>query len=315
LAIERNWSPTANAPKTARVSEDGGTLLFMSHRSLTVFPEAECIVAGECAQVYRYSVSEGLACLSCNKTGEGAPLFGAELGFENGGLYPPGNVSVHGGIWGILPANLSSSGSQVFFQSSEGLLPEDENGSEPAKNCGSAVTCVDVYEWEAPGSGSCTSPNWVGGCLYLLSTGESDRSSYFLGASVDGSSAFILTSSVLVPADQDDLPDVYDARVEGGLAAQHAAPAEPCESSGACRGPGSTSQPAGSSGTSSFQGPGNVPPPKACKKGSVRRHGKCVKKAKKNHKKKARKKHQKKTTDKGKKKGRATGKKHPGGAK
>jgi hypothetical protein len=313
LAIERNWSPTANSPKTARVSEDGGTLLFMSHRGLTGFPEANCIVAGECAQVYRYSVTEGLACLSCNPTGEGAPRFGAELAAENAQAFPPGNVAAHGGIWGILPANLSSSGDQVFFQSSEALLPEDVNGAEPEKNCESGTTCVDVYEWEAPGSGSCGTPNYAGGCLYLLSTGENDRGSYFLNASADGSSAFILTSSPLVPADQDDLADVYDTRVDGGLTAQHAAPTEPCNSSEACKGPGSSSPPAGAAGTSSFQGPGNAVPPKPCKKGSVRKHGKCVKKPKKkSHDKKS---HQKKKADTGKKKARSTGKKHPGGAK
>ena len=298
---ERNWSPTADLAKTARVSKDGGTVLFMSHRTLTGLPEAACIAGGICMQIYRYSVGEGLlACLSCNPTGEGAPRFGAELSTESEApLVPdnhirkPGNV-----IAGVLPANLSSSGSRVFFQSSEGLLPEDVNGTEPGNNCSTPLVCSDVYEWEAVGTGSCTTPNHAGGCLYLLSTGESERSSYFVNASADGSSAFIITSSALVPADQDELTDVYSARVDGGLAAQHALPVEPCRSAEGCRGPSSTTSPAASVGTSTFQGPPNVSP-KACRKGFVRKHGKCVKKVRKGH----------------KKKHRSTGKKRSGGAK
>ncbi len=40
----------------------------------------------------------------------------------------------------------------------------------------------------------------------LLSTGESGESSYFVNASADGTSVFMITSSQLVPADEDDSP-------------------------------------------------------------------------------------------------------------
>lgn len=256
-------------------------------------------------QVYRYSMAEGtLGCLSCNPTGEELSPFGAELSAESEGtLVPENHIRTQPGIAisGILPANLSSSGTRAFFQSPEPLLPEDVNGTNPRKNCANQSTCVDVYEWEAVGTGSCRTPNQAGGCLYLISTGESNRSSYFINASADGSSAFILTSSSLVPADQDELTDVYDARVDGGLVAQHATEMELCNSSDACKGASSTPPPAVSAGTSSFQGPGN-PKPKSCKKGFVRKHGKCVKKSKVHHKAK----HQKKkhrSTDKKRRRG------------
>lgn len=301
---ERIWSPSANRPRTARVSQDGSTVIFMSARPLNGAPSGACIY-GLCMQLYRYSTSEGvLACLSCNPTGE-ASMIGAELTSElAGALVPENHVQRQPGvgIYGNLPANLSASGGRVFFQSSEPLLPEDVNGTDPHKNCTSRRTCVDVYEWEAVGTGRCRVPNQAGGCLYLLSTGESGQASYFVNASTDGSSAFIITSSQLVPADQDELTDVYDVRVDGGLAAQHAPPSGPCNSSELCKGappaPPQTALP----GSATFQGPGN-PSFKKCKKGQVLKHDKCVKKTKKHKKSKQQKKH------------RPTGKKSSGGAK
>ncbi len=43
---ERDWSPTANELKTARVSKDGGTVLFMSGRPLAGAPAGSCIIPG-----------------------------------------------------------------------------------------------------------------------------------------------------------------------------------------------------------------------------------------------------------------------------
>jgi hypothetical protein len=118
-----------------------------------------------------------------------------------------------------------------------------------------------------------------GGCLYLLSEGESSDASYFLDASSDGSSAFIATTSQLVPVDRDDLYDVYDARIDGGIDAQHVVPGVPCEND-ACRGPATQTPPGSSPGSSTFSGPGNPKPHKHHKK-----------KHKKHHKKKHKKKH------------------------
>jgi hypothetical protein len=293
--FQLNWSGRSAEPKTARVSADGNTVIFMSARPLTGNKAGSCIY-GSCMQLYRYSMTgESLVCVSCNPTEAGAPLFGAELYPAFSPTVIPGNPpnSTAGLPSASLPRNLSTSGTRVFFQSAEPLLPEDVNGADPGKNCTNQRTCVDVYEWEAVGTGSCQTPNQAGGCLYLLSSGESGRSSFFLNASADGSSTFVLTSSALVPLDEDELGDVYDARVNGGLAAQHAVARGPCNSPEGCKGGGSSSAPApASEGTSSFQGPGNIKP-KTCKKGLVLKHGKCVKPAKnhkksKNHKKKSR---------------------------
>jgi hypothetical protein len=288
-----NWSPTAGQPKSARVSKDGKTVLFMSELPLTGTPAGRCIY-GACLEAYRYSTSEGsLACLSCNPTGEAAPLTGAELSTEVTGALVPYNIARQtAAVAGVLPVNLSASGTRVFFQSSEPLLPEVVNGTNPRANCINQRTCINVYEWETVGSGSCRTPNQAGGCLSLLSTGESGESSDFVNASADGSSVFMITTSQLVPADQDELADMYDVRENGGLVTQHASAVAPCGSSEACRGTGPVPAPATvTPGSSVFTGLGNFlgvptvrastkPQPKQCKKGFVLKHGKCVKKPK-----------------------------------
>jgi hypothetical protein len=266
---EDNWSPLATRPKNGRVSSDGGTLLFISSLPLNGEPKGSCIY-GTCGEVYRYSLAEGsLSCLSCNPSAKGLPQIGAELSTSGA----PNLVPENWPLYGTLPRNLSSSGTRVFFESSEALLPEDVN----SHGCTTQEHCVDVYEWEAKETGSCKVPNVGNGCLYLLSSGESGQSSHFASASADGDSAFIVTNSPLVPLDGDELGDMYDVRVDGGLPSQHATPPQPCGSAEACKGPSSTPKPTTSPGSQTFQGPGNTKPAR-CRKGFVRKHGKCVKK-------------------------------------
>jgi hypothetical protein len=122
----------------------------------------------------------------------------------------------------------------VFFETSESLVPRDTNGVQ------------DVYEWEAEGAGSCqrgsgTFSAMSGGCLSLLSTGRSPDAAYFADASENGDDAFLFTNQPLVSQDQDDLVDVYDARVDGGVPDQNTVAAPPCEGE-TCR-PDDTSPP------------------------------------------------------------------------
>jgi len=92
------------------------------------------------------------------------------------------------------------------------------------------------------------------GTLQLLSGTEAGGEAVFLDASASGNDAFFATRERLASSDTDELLDVYDARVDGGLPPP-AAPT-PCQGS-ACQGwPG----PAPSFSTpmsSSFIGPGN----------------------------------------------------------
>jgi hypothetical protein len=260
-----NWSPQGgqntegSTAKMSRVTPDGQTLVFSSTRSLTGYDNKPCGRGGTCVEVYVYSAgSQSLHCISCNPTGE-APNGDAELSTAtlNAHLIPISHVR------GTISRNVSPDGSRVFFQTPDPLVASDTNeetGCAPRQiNYRTIRDCSDVYEWEAPGApgGSCQAPEVNGGCLYLLSTGKSTSPSFFIDASVDGTSAFIATTSQLVPADRDELYDLYDARTDGGLAAQHALPPAPCASGEACHGPALAAPEMPSPDSSSFQGPGN----------------------------------------------------------
>jgi hypothetical protein len=145
----------------------------------------------------------------------------------------------------IVTHNLSSSGDQFFFQTTDALLPADTNGLS------------DVYEWEADGAGSCQSSAEDGGCIYLISTGTSTEPSQIADSSPSGDDVFFLTEQPLVGQDEDALIDVYDARVGGGLASQN--PQRPPECAGeACKGASTQAPAAKGAGSAVFQGPGNA---------------------------------------------------------
>jgi virginiamycin B lyase len=275
-----DWLPhgglASQLEKTARVTADGQTLLFSSKAKLGPY-DNEGI-----PELYRYRVgAAGPSCVSCDPGG--APASGG-TGFGSvslSTLYPPDPALV-------LSRNLSADGNRAFFETTAKLVGEDTNGEGGCPRVGSRTfqfpTCLDAYEWEAKGSGSCHEDMQGGGCIYLLSTGKSTSASFIADASESGNDVFLITRSAgLVRQDQDQLYDVYDAHVGGGLAAQEAVAPVPCEGE-ACK--GGAKPPAGfeSPASSTFKGPGNPKP--SCPKGKrkVRSKGKsrCV--AKKQHK-------------------------------
>ena len=109
----------ADLNATARVSDDGGVLVFTSTAALAGTEElnAEGKVAPE---IYRYVPGSGLGCVSC--AGRGVPVKGAVL---TAPAYPGGGANA-----------VSADGSRVFFETKDALLPADVNGKG------------DVYEWE-----------------------------------------------------------------------------------------------------------------------------------------------------------------------
>lgn len=209
--------------KSSRVTPDGKTVLFSSVSRLTSYDNNGSI------EFYLYDAEQPLSstnpvCVSCNPHG-GPAVSGAGLTSRNLNLTAspsPRNA--------FLTRNLSSDGSRVFFQTEEALVPGDENNQ------------LDVYEWEREGAGSCerTSASFSasdGGCLYLISTGQSDSPSYFGDASESGDNVFFFTRQSLVSQDQDLNVDVYDARVNGGIPAQNPPPPPaPCMDETSCRG-------------------------------------------------------------------------------
>jgi hypothetical protein len=275
-----NWlrgpAPALGEEKTARVASDGLTLLFSSQEELTAYDNQGF------NEVYRYRADSGdLACVSCNPTGA-TPVASASV------------QGIHNGISDSTPAptqtrNLSIDGNRVFFESPDRLVVGDTNGEGgcPRVNQGifseTAPVCLDVYEWEAKGTGSCESESQNGGCLHLLSTGTSPEPSYFGDASRSGNDAYIFTFQPLVLQDKDELVDIYDARVGGGIKAQNEPTRIPCPSAEACL--GSVPTPPATPSPPKISGPGD---PLYCKKGQkkVKKHGEVVCVKKKSHAKK-----------------------------
>jgi hypothetical protein len=106
----------------------------------------------------------------------------------------------------------------------------------------------------------------------LISTGKSDWASIFADASADGNDVFFITRQGLVGQDQDELLDVYDARVGGGIAAQNAATPVPCESTEACHGPGPGTAAEESAASATFSGPQNPKPKRGKAKKKHHKH-------------------------------------------
>ena len=106
---------------------------------------------------------------------------------------------------------------------------------------------------------------------------------------------FFFTRQSLVSQDQDENADVYDAREDGGLAAQSPAPPEaPCENE-TCRAAPGPAPAFGTASSATLSGTGNLPPapsppasatvkpkskPVKCKKGFFKKKHKCVRKPK-----------------------------------
>ncbi|HEY3865081.1 MAG TPA: hypothetical protein VGL54_03225, partial [Solirubrobacteraceae bacterium] len=227
--------------KSSRVSPDGLTVLFGSRARLTGYDNA-----GQ-GELYLYEASsDRLVCVSCNPNGAPA-IDEAFLAYNE-------KLNTQSDTRPLLTRNLSDNGSRVFFQTKEGLLPQDKNEQ------------ADVYEWEREGAGggegcsrsSASFSTSSGGCLYLISTGESDEQSYFGDASADGNDVFFFTRQSLVGQDRDENEDLYDAQVDGGIAVQNPTATQGCSGEG-CLGPAISSPVFGSPSSTTVAGPVDAP--------------------------------------------------------
>jgi hypothetical protein len=268
-------------PNPARVSADGQSLVFRSQRRLTTYDNQGT------PELYRFSLGHGVACLTCTPSGETPitdPGYDSKLYYNS--LAFPYLAPGFGEAAQFQPRIASADDRRVFFETPESLVPADSDTSG-CHLVGEALSCLDVYEWEAPGKGTCSQggPAYSPlnqGCIYLISQNSDSGPAYFADASASGDDVFFFTTAQLVGEDKDELLDVYDARVGGGLAAQNPVHTPPCEGEGCKPEP---TPPLAIPSPAQFSGPPNPQPPKPCPKGKVRRHGKCVKKKAARHKK------------------------------
>jgi hypothetical protein len=217
-------------------------LVFVSNLNLTGYDTAnpDCNEAPgsyRCKEVYLYSDPAGeLTCLSCSP-------FGPPSGESGLPQTSDGGLNGHGLT---LNRTLTPDGRYAFFNTPDPLVARDANGR------------LDVYAYDVEH-----------GEVALLSTGQCNCNSIFVNASPDGHDVFFTTRQQLVRIDSDNLSDIYDARIGGGIASQNAVPPAQCQGD-ACQ-PLDVPPPATSPSSSTFQGTGN---PVAKRKKARARHKK-----------------------------------------
>jgi hypothetical protein len=237
---------------------DGSVLVFAAHGNLTGQNPAE-----RYAEIYRYSVAEGqLVCVSCTRAGL-EPTGNATFGETAGGTYDPPGLS----------SPISANGDEVFFDTPDSLVPEDQNQDAPPDPLTGEPGSTDVYEWE-------------GGEVHLISCGCTASASTLQGTTPSGDDVFFATTAKLVPQ-ATGFVSLYDARVGDGFPPPPNDAPPSCTSG--CREAFIQPPPLAAPASTTVQGPGNLPtamPPKpkplVCRKGTVKKRVKkktiCVKK-------------------------------------
>ena len=148
----------------------------------------------------------------------------------------------------------TESGEMIVFTTAEPLSPVDGNGTP------------DVYLWKA-------------GHVSLISSGSVGGGGGGAVIDASGYDIYFESSQQMSPSDGDSANDVYDARIGGGFKVFQT----PICSGETCQGPEPTSPTPKSIGTRQPNPNGNVTESTPCSQNKVRRHGKCVKKPSKRH--------------------------------
>ncbi len=205
----------------AYVTPDGRHLAFMSASDRIGYDNRDQASGLADSEVYEYSADSGaLVCASCNPGGAG----------------PQGNAFIGGEFEAWVstpfyqPRALNEDGSRLFFSSPSPLAP------------GASDSHTKVYEYE-------------NGAIHLISSGTSESDDFFLDASPSGNDVFFATRQPLLPSDQDNLVNIYDARIDGGFPPATAPAA--CAGS-TCQGLPSAPPALPSAISGSFAGAGNI---------------------------------------------------------
>ncbi|HEX2392903.1 MAG TPA: NHL repeat-containing protein, partial [Solirubrobacterales bacterium] len=183
------------AHHTARVTADGSVAALMSSRPLTGYDNTDAKNGEADSEVFVYEAAANggkgkLLCASCNPSGgrpAGVLIPGQVVSekFWAAAKLPPLSSSLHPGRF------LSEDGNRLFFEAADALAPRDTNQA------------TDVYQWEAPGTGSCTqsSASFAArdeGCVSLISSGQGAGEAEMLDASPSGEDVFFSTGESLL---------------------------------------------------------------------------------------------------------------------
>jgi hypothetical protein len=267
--------------RTAEVTPDGHRLVFESTHPLTGYDNVNG--NGEhVVEVYVYNADTGrIACASCDPSGKPPVTVVSEEWRST--LLPVSHLSeTYMHRW------ISDDGHRVFFDSPQQLVGADVNQA------------YDVYEWEQEGTAGCPVATGVnGGCVFLLSGGESNDYSFLVDADAGGDNVFFTHRGALGQTEPaNGRTELYDARVNGGFPQTALA----CTGTG-CQGVPSAPPSFAVPPSVTFSGTGNYPSPapvahrstgapstkkKKCPRSRKLEHNRCVK-TKPKHKKKTRK--------------------------
>lgn len=230
-ADARDWSPQDFRPVQA--TANGRFLVFESAADLTADDTSTV------PQIFEYDAEqEKLVRVSVgHKTPAGYMC--ATTGEVEEGYNCNGNTSEHAAAIGspedanfVPPVGdqsnlaLSADGAYIFFQSDDALSPLAVEAA--------AADASSVYEYHSDvdaAGGSIANGN-----VFLLSDGKdvSRGGSELAETDTSGDDVFFLSSDQLVDAGRNSGRNLYDARVDGGLA--EVASLDPCEGSEACQG-------------------------------------------------------------------------------
>jgi hypothetical protein len=233
----------------ARVTPDGRRLAFMSSAPLLGYDNTDASNGEANNEVYTYEIGGDVFCVSCNPTGS-RPV-GREMlnGNHQTGVWAAAQIpAAQNQLYA--PRMMSDDGSQLFFESVDPLVPRDTNGMQ------------DVYLWKPAASDAACGQSGLelfvaraGGCLSLLTSGESRSDSGFVDSSATGTDVFIATGQSLLPEDPGQI-DIYDVRVGGGFPSPPS-PRPSCQGE-ACQSPPAPPQEV-TPASSIFRGAGNPP--------------------------------------------------------
>jgi hypothetical protein len=264
-----------------RTTRDGRFLVFESPRHVAGTDDSSVIPQlfeydAETGVIVRVSVGQSSpAGYECEATHVVEERYGCDGNATTGAYELPTSLAAREGkAWS--PTNptsalaISTAGA-VEFSSANALAPLAVPGKE------------NVYEYRA-------------GNVYLLSPSDEAvptpvATLRLLGIDESGRDAFFLTTDALVPQDTDTQTSWYDAREDGGFPA----PATPAScTAGTCQGPLPATPVLATPGSTALTGlenlaapvepkpvakPAAKPKAKPCKKGFVRKRGKCVRAA------------------------------------
>lgn len=218
-----------------------GSVLFFSSSDPSLNPLGGGAGNAGTAQLYRYDDNDrSLVCVSCPRDGSA----------------PRGDASEPGGL-------VADDGTFAFSTPTP-LLAADQNTAGPGQGISRGT---DAYEWRD-------------GRLLLVSDGLTDwpgpdAAPRVKGITPSGKDILFIAATQYTSDALDDFLRLYDARIGGGI--EFPPPRPPCPLE-VCQGTPRGAPEEQAPGTGTFAGPGGATKPSSasCRKGKVRRKGRCV---------------------------------------